>query len=145
MLTEIFPLGLRVLGDASCFDESKHTFLHDSFQKFNKIAKKNNKGFWEVDKQKFGPKETLISKCCLKSVFLISPVLVTNDTGFGDEITGNSHHHQPRDFYSTGIGSDDLPPSSSPPPVPNNIPLINHISPSPPPIHSHAIGESLSL
>lgn len=68
---------------------------------------------------------------------------MTNDTGYGDEITGNSH--QPRDFYSTGLGSDDLPPAASPPPIPNNVPLINHISPSPPPIHAHAIGMSTSL
>ncbi|KAE9549878.1 hypothetical protein FO519_006907 [Halicephalobus sp. NKZ332] len=67
---------------------------------------------------------------------------LTNDTGFGDEITGTSHY---RDFHSTAIISDDLPPTNSPPPVPNSnhVPLINHVETTtdgaPAPIHSHAI------
>ena len=73
---------------------------------------------------------------------------MTNDTGFGDEITGTTHH---RDFQSTGLISDDLPPANSPPPVPdgNHVPLINHVGVvgggSPTPIHSHAIGKYIRV
>jgi hypothetical protein len=63
--------------------------------------------------------------------------LVTNDTGYGDELTGTTGTHRHRD-------REDLPPLCAPPAVPNAaMPQTNLVANHLPIAHTQAIGKIL--